>query len=142
LSIEDEARYGLYQPRRQRWSLFFESTTSCIKDKDRRRVGIDLAVGVLSIDRKKINSKLLGRVWPGWIPVHINPCCRLSNFVASIEERQGLKVACLEEIAFRKGYISKEQLLILAQPFLKKSVRSIFVKVAHERIVTKAEASE
>ena len=37
-----------------------------------------------------------------------------SNFIATIEHRQGLKIACLEEIAFNKGYISKKQLIALA----------------------------
>ena len=39
-----------------------------------------------------------------------------SKFIETIEKRQGLKVACIEEIAFENGYISKEQLLKLAQP--------------------------
>lgn len=40
-----------------------------------------------------------------------------SNFIATIEERQGLKVACLEEISYRKGYITKEQLDMAASKF-------------------------
>ena len=38
-----------------------------------------------------------------------------SNFIATIEQRQGLKVACLEEIAFKKDYIDRNQLLQLAE---------------------------
>ena len=40
-------------------------------------------------------------------------------FVRTIEERQGLKVSCIEEIAFKRGYIDKTQLIALAQPLLK-----------------------
>ena len=40
-----------------------------------------------------------------------------SNFIQTIEKRQGLKVACIEEIAFEKGYISKEQLLKIAEEY-------------------------
>ncbi len=58
-----------------------------------------------------------------------------SNFVGSIEERQGLKIACLEEIAFRKGYISKTQLLDLAKPFSKNQYGQYLIKVAHEKLV-------
>ena len=42
-----------------------------------------------------------------------------SNFIHTIEKRQGLKVACLEEIAYDRGYISKEELIELAQPLMK-----------------------
>ena len=42
-----------------------------------------------------------------------------SNFIQTIEKRQGLKVACIEEIAYEMGYISKEELITLAQPLLK-----------------------
>ncbi|MGD8706989.1 MAG: sugar phosphate nucleotidyltransferase, partial [Syntrophobacterales bacterium] len=41
-----------------------------------------------------------------------------ANFIETIEERQGLKVACVEEIAFRMGYIDAEQLETLARPLL------------------------
>jgi glucose-1-phosphate thymidylyltransferase len=42
-----------------------------------------------------------------------------STFIEVIEKRQGLKVACLEEIAFKKGWINAEQLLEAAKPMLK-----------------------
>jgi len=42
-----------------------------------------------------------------------------SNFIQSVEHRQGLKIGCLEEIVYNKGYINKNQLKKLAKPFLK-----------------------
>jgi glucose-1-phosphate thymidylyltransferase len=60
---------------------------------------------------------------------------RASTFVESIEERQGLKIACLEEISFRKRYISKEKLLELAKPLLKNQYGQYLVKVANEKVI-------
>lgn len=54
------------------------------------------------------------------------------TFVASIQKRQGLKVSCVEEVAYRMGYISKEQLLALAQPLLKSDYGQYLVKVAKD----------
>ncbi|XTR37213.1 glucose-1-phosphate thymidylyltransferase RfbA [Paraclostridium tenue] len=55
-----------------------------------------------------------------------------SNFVEAIQTRQGQYIACLEEIAYRKGYISKEQLLELAKPLMKTEYGKYLVKVSEE----------
>ncbi len=53
-----------------------------------------------------------------------------STFIEVIEKRQGLKVACLEEIAFKKGWISREQLRQLAQPMLKNGYGQYLMQLA------------
>jgi glucose-1-phosphate thymidylyltransferase len=53
-----------------------------------------------------------------------------SNFVEAIQKRQGLYIACIEEIAFRIGYITQEQLLNLAQPLIKTEYGKYLVEVA------------
>jgi glucose-1-phosphate thymidylyltransferase len=50
-----------------------------------------------------------------------------SNFVQVIEQRQGLKVGCIEEVAFRRGFITKDQLMTLAKP-LEKSGYGVYLK--------------
>ena len=55
-----------------------------------------------------------------------------STFVEVIEKRQGLKIACLEGIAYRKGWIDKDKLLALAQPMIKNQYGQYLVKVAAE----------
>jgi glucose-1-phosphate thymidylyltransferase len=57
-----------------------------------------------------------------------------SNFIESIEERQGLKVACLEEVAYRKGYISKAQLEDLAKPLYRSQYGKYLLKIVNEKI--------
>ncbi|MEO5601211.1 MAG: glucose-1-phosphate thymidylyltransferase RfbA [Cyclobacteriaceae bacterium] len=56
-----------------------------------------------------------------------------SNFVQVIEQRQGLKVGCIEEVAFRRGFITKDQLLDLAKP-LEKSGYGVYLKNLPEYI--------
>ncbi|MEI5908344.1 glucose-1-phosphate thymidylyltransferase RfbA [Bacillus spongiae] len=53
-----------------------------------------------------------------------------SNFVEAVQNRQGLYISCVEEIAFRKGFISKEQLLNLAEPLLKTDYGKYLVRIA------------
>ncbi|TKH26446.1 glucose-1-phosphate thymidylyltransferase RfbA [Bacillus wiedmannii] len=55
-----------------------------------------------------------------------------SQFIETIEKRQSLKVACLEEIAFRKGYISREQLLELAEPMKKNQYGQYLIRLAEQ----------
>ena len=55
-----------------------------------------------------------------------------SQFVQVIEERQDLKIGCIEEVAFRMGYINKEQLKKLAHPLLKSGYGHYLVKLAEE----------
>ncbi|MDG1475631.1 MAG: glucose-1-phosphate thymidylyltransferase RfbA [Vicingaceae bacterium] len=55
-----------------------------------------------------------------------------SQYVQVIEERQGLKIGCLEEIAYKKGFISKEELLNLAKPLVKSGYGNYLIQIAEE----------
>ena len=57
-----------------------------------------------------------------------------ANFVAAIEKRQGLKVCCPEEVAFRTGYIDAEQLERLATPLRKSGYGDYLIQVLHDRV--------
>lgn len=86
----------------------------------------------LFLQEKKLSVKLLGRGM-AWLDTGTHQSLlQASNFVESIEERQGLKIACLEEIAYRKGYITKEQLLELAKPLSKNQYGQYLIKIANE----------
>ena len=58
-----------------------------------------------------------------------------SNYIQTIEKRQGLKVACIEEIAYEMGYITKHELINLAQPFKKNQYGQYLIQRANEDIV-------
>lgn len=55
-----------------------------------------------------------------------------ASFVQTIQERQGLKIACLEEIAYRMGYITKEQVMKLAEPLEKNEYGQYLLRMAQE----------
>lgn len=71
------------------------------------------------LKRGKLRVEIFGRGM-AWLDTGTHDSLlEASNFVDTIQKRQGLYVSCLEEIAYRKGYITKEQLVELAQPMLK-----------------------
>lgn len=55
-----------------------------------------------------------------------------ANFVSIIQRRQGLYISCIEEIAYRRGYISKQQLIQLATPMLKSNYGQYLMRIAEE----------
>jgi len=85
----------------------------------------------LYLAEKKLNVQLLGRGF-AWLDTgtHEN-LLEASNYVATIENRQGLKVACIEEIAYKKGYITKEQLLALAEPLKKNQYGQYLINIVN-----------
>lgn len=54
-----------------------------------------------------------------------------ADFVAAVQKRQGMYISCIEEIAFRRGFISREQLLELAEPLMKTNYGKYLVEVAN-----------
>jgi len=67
------------------------------------------------LERGKLQVKLLGRGF-AWLDTGTHESLiEAGQFIHTVEKRQGLKVACLEEIAFQKGWISRNQLLTLAK---------------------------
>ena len=86
------------------------------------------------MERGELHVERLGRGY-AWLDTgtHEN-LLESARFVEIIQKRQGLYVSCIEEIAYRKGYISREQLLELAQPLLKTEYGQYLVKTAKENI--------
>ncbi len=71
------------------------------------------------IEMNALKVKLFGRGMAWFDTGTHSSLIRASNFVETIQSRQGFYIACLEEIAYIKGYIDKEQLLALAEPLKK-----------------------
>ena len=86
------------------------------------------------LTEKRLKVELLGRGY-AWLDTGTHESLlEASQFIEIIEKRQGLKVACLEEIAFVKGYISKQQLIELAQKLVKNQYGQYLLKRAEEGI--------
>jgi len=82
----------------------------------------------------QLNVEIMGRGY-AWLDTGTHDSLlEAGQFIATLEKRQGLKVACLEEIAYRSGWINGEQLNTLAQPLLKNGYGQYLLKVLNEKI--------
>jgi len=84
------------------------------------------------LNEERLSVELLGRGY-AWLDTGTHESLlEASTFIETIERRQGLKVACIEEIAFEKGYINKEELIELAQPLAKNQYGQYLLRRAEE----------
>jgi len=84
------------------------------------------------LEKGKLSVELMGRGF-AWLDTGTHESLlEASTFIETIEKRQNLKVACLEEIAYRMGYINQEQLIALAQPLKKNQYGQYLLNLASE----------
>lgn len=88
------------------------------------------------LEKGELMVELMGRGY-AWLDTGTHESLlEASNFIQTIENRQGLKVACIEEIAYEKGYISKEDLLKLAEPLKKNQYGQYLLSRANDEVLT------
>ena len=84
------------------------------------------------LDEKRLEVKLMGRGY-SWLDTGTHKSLQeASTFIELIEKRQGLKVACIEEIAYKKGFITKDQLLKLAKPLANNQYGEYLIRCTEE----------
>ena len=102
-----------------------------IKPSERGELEIT-SVNKVLMYKNKLTVELLGRGF-AWLDTGTHDSLlQASNFIQTIEKRQGLKIACLEEIAFEKGFISAKKILELAQPLAKTGYGQYLIKRVSE----------
>ncbi|WP_306353563.1 glucose-1-phosphate thymidylyltransferase RfbA [Flavobacterium sp. '19STA2R22 D10 B1'] len=85
------------------------------------------------LEAKNLKVELMGRGY-AWLDTGTHESLlEASNFIQTIEKRQGLKVACLEEIAYEMDYISKDKLIELATPLKKNEYGQYLLRLAEKR---------
>jgi glucose-1-phosphate thymidylyltransferase len=103
-----------------------------IKPSDRGEIEIT-SINQEYLKRKKLNVELMGRGY-AWLDTGTHESlAQASLFIQNVEQRQGYKVACIEEIAHYKGWISSENLITLAQPLKKTEYGQYMLEMAKEK---------
>jgi glucose-1-phosphate thymidylyltransferase len=88
----------------------------------------------LYLQQGNLKVELMGR-GSAWLDTGtLDSLLDAANFIAAIEKRQGLKICCPEEIAYRKGFINSEQLERLATPLLKSGYGDYLMQVLHDKV--------
>ncbi len=86
------------------------------------------------MEENRLNVQLLGRGF-AWLDTGTHDSLlQASNYISTIEQRQGLKVSCIEEIAYVKGFITKEQLLELAEPLKNNQYGQYLIQLVNKQI--------
>jgi len=86
----------------------------------------------LYLEENTLKVKILGRGF-AWLDTGTQESLlQASNYIQTIEQRQGLKVSCIEEIAYTEGYINKQQLLQLAKPLKNSQYGQYLLNIANE----------
>ena len=90
----------------------------------------------LFLDEGRLQVQIMGRGM-AWLDTGTyESLLQASNFIATLEQRQGLKASCIEEIAYKRGYIDKNQLLKLAESYKNSLYGKYLQKLASENIIT------
>lgn len=88
----------------------------------------------LYLEENRLMVRIMGRGM-AWLDTGTHESLlQASNFIQTIEDRQGLKVSCIEEIAFKRGYITRDQLVELAKPLSKNQYGQYLLKIAEEKL--------
>jgi len=88
----------------------------------------------LFLKEEMLEVKLMGRGM-AWLDTGTyESLLQASNFIATLEQRQGLKASCIEEIALKRGFITKEQLIALALPFKNSQYGKYLLRIASDEI--------
>jgi glucose-1-phosphate thymidylyltransferase len=86
------------------------------------------------LDEGTLDIRLMGRGM-AWLDTGTyESLLQASNFIATLEQRQGLKASCIEEIAYKRGFINKNQLLKLAQPIKNSQYGKYLLRIAGEEV--------
>ena len=120
--------------------LYFYPNSVCniaknIKPSERGELEIT-TVNQTYLEQGDLKVELMGRGY-AWLDTGTHESLlEASNFIQTIENRQGLKVACLEEIAYEMGYITRDALIELAQPLKKNQYGEYLIRRANEDIIS------
>jgi glucose-1-phosphate thymidylyltransferase len=86
------------------------------------------------LEEGSLDVKLMGRGM-AWLDTGTyESLLQAANFIATLEQRQGLKASCIEEIAYKRGFINKDQLLKLAQPIKNSQYGKYLQRIANEDV--------
>jgi glucose-1-phosphate thymidylyltransferase len=88
------------------------------------------------LEEGTLDIKLMGRGM-AWLDTGTyESLLQAANFIATLEQRQGLKASCIEEIAFKRGFITKDQLLELVKPIKNSQYGKYLLRIATEEVYT------